>query len=64
MYVALGDWNDRSNVDRSWPNLRSSSKFVNGVLGSIFNDLPEELRKADFIAESEEETKKTEEESK
>ncbi|MDD3301603.1 MAG: transcription antitermination factor NusB [Patescibacteria group bacterium] len=42
----------------------SSSKFVNGVLGSIFNDLPEELRKADFIAESEEETKKTEEESK
>lgn len=42
----------------------SSSKFVNGVLGSIFNDLPEELRKADFIVENEEETKKTEEESK
>ncbi|MCX6795596.1 MAG: transcription antitermination factor NusB [Candidatus Falkowbacteria bacterium] len=33
----------------------SSSKFVNGVLGSIFNDLPEELRKADFIPENEEE---------
>jgi N utilization substance protein B len=33
----------------------SSSKFVNGVLGSIFNDLPEELRKADFINENEEE---------
>lgn len=32
----------------------SSSKFVNGVLGSIFNELPPELRKADFISENEE----------
>lgn len=38
----------------------SSSKFVNGVLGSILNDLPPELRKADFISTEEDESKKME----
>ena len=37
----------------------SSGKFVNGVLGAVYNDLPEEVRESDHRAE--EEKKKQEE---
>lgn len=40
----------------------SSGKFVNGVLGAIYNDLPEKVRESDHKAEEEKKKKEEQEE--